>query len=103
MSSRRTFSHETARLTGVTGLASFLMFTFFAPSLALASAEHDYVGARKCKTCHKSEAQGEQHPIWLKGAHAKAYEALASDEAKAFAPKPQNPIESYENIQFISD
>jgi hypothetical protein len=44
-----------------------------------------YVGVAKCKTCHKTEAQGGQHPIWLEGPHAKAYEALASDKAKEIA------------------
>jgi nitrate/TMAO reductase-like tetraheme cytochrome c subunit len=44
-----------------------------------------FIGATKCKTCHKTEAQGEQYPMWLKGPHAKAYEALASDAAKAIA------------------
>ncbi|MDH3215988.1 MAG: cytochrome c family protein [Candidatus Krumholzibacteria bacterium] len=44
-----------------------------------------FVGTAKCKTCHKTEAQGQQHPIWLKSAHAKAFETLGSDEAKAVA------------------
>jgi hypothetical protein len=44
-----------------------------------------YMGATKCKTCHKTEAQGQQYPIWEKSAHAKAYEALASEAALAAA------------------
>jgi hypothetical protein len=44
-----------------------------------------YVGVDKCKMCHKSAAQGEQYGIWLKSPHAKAYEALAGDQAKAIA------------------
>jgi hypothetical protein len=50
-----------------------------------AGEERAFVGVAKCKTCHKSEAQGEQYPIWLESKHAKAYETLASDEAKAIA------------------
>jgi hypothetical protein len=46
-----------------------------------------YVGSEKCKMCHKTEAQGAQHPIWEKSAHAKAYEKLAGEEAKAAAKK----------------
>ena len=46
-----------------------------------------YVGSEKCKMCHKTEAQGSQHPMWEKSAHAKAYETLASEEAKAAATK----------------
>jgi len=56
-----------------------------APVSAEEEAKRGFVGVGKCKTCHKTEAQGEQHPIWLKGPHAKAYEVLASDEAKAVA------------------
>jgi hypothetical protein len=46
-----------------------------------------YVGSEKCKVCHKTEAQGAQHPIWEKSSHAKAYETLAGEEAKAAAKK----------------
>ena len=56
-----------------------------APATAGEKPEHMYVGVAKCKTCHKSAAQGEQHPIWLKGSHAKAYEVLAGDKAKEIA------------------
>lgn len=46
---------------------------------------HDYVGAGKCKMCHKKPATGGQYGIWLEASHAKAFENLASDEAKAVA------------------
>jgi len=36
-----------------------------------------YVGADKCKTCHKSE-----HGSWLTTKHAKAYEALKPEDRK---------------------
>jgi len=85
MSSRRTFSHESARLTGAMGLAALLAFTLFAPSLVMASSDHDYVGARKCKTCHKKEAIGNQYGVWLESKHTKAYETLSSDQAKKWA------------------
>lgn len=41
-----------------------------------------YIGAAKCKNCHSSEETGNQHGVWTKMEHAKAYEALASEEAK---------------------
>ncbi|MEJ2720215.1 MAG: cytochrome c family protein [bacterium] len=47
--------------------------------------QHMYVGSTKCKVCHNTEAQGQQYPIWEKSAHAKAYEVLAGDAAKAAA------------------
>jgi hypothetical protein len=47
--------------------------------------EHNYVGAIKCKKCHKKEKRGNQYQKWLDGPHAKAYETLAKDTAKIVA------------------
>jgi hypothetical protein len=38
---------------------------------------NDYVGAKKCKTCHKGH-----HAAWLETKHAKAYDALSDEEKK---------------------
>jgi len=46
---------------------------------------YKFIGAAGCKMCHKSEKSGAQYPKWLEGPHSKAYEVLASDEAKAAA------------------
>lgn len=47
--------------------------------------DHAYVGADKCKLCHNSEKKGAQYTKWQESKHSKAYEALASDQAKKFA------------------
>ena len=44
-----------------------------------------YVGVAKCKTCHKTEAQGAQFVVWEKSLHAKAFQNLAGEKAKAIA------------------
>lgn len=44
---------------------------------------HQFIGVSKCKTCHKSEAKGNQFAKWSDSKHAKAYEVLASDAAIA--------------------
>jgi hypothetical protein len=44
-------------------------------------AEPQYVGASKCKTCHKKELIGNQWSAWEEGAHSKAFEALKGDKA----------------------
>ena len=44
-----------------------------------------YIGAAKCKTCHKKAKDGEQFKIWQEGPHANAMKTLASDEAKKIA------------------
>jgi hypothetical protein len=44
-----------------------------------------YIGAQKCKTCHASKEAGDQFGALQKMKHAHAWEALASDTAKAQA------------------
>jgi hypothetical protein len=51
------------------------------------AASNKYIGAEKCKSCHQAEAAGNQYSAWLKTEHSKAWERLASDEAKASGKK----------------
>ncbi len=44
-----------------------------------------FKGTANCKMCHGKAKSGDQYGIWKKNAHAKAYETLASDEAKKIA------------------
>ena len=49
---------------------------------ATASAkEHLFVGAAKCRSCHKKELIGNQYEEWQKGPHAKAFTTLKGDKA----------------------
>ncbi len=57
----------------------------FQGTTAIASGTHGYVGAAKCKTCHEKEDIGNQQAVWLASAHAKAWETLGTDKAKAKA------------------
>jgi hypothetical protein len=56
---------------------------------------HKYIGVDKCAMCHKSDAKGNQYGLWLKSAHAKAFETLAGEKAlaigkeKGLAKSPQ--------------
>ncbi len=64
------------------------------------SAQKDqakYIGEKKCNVCHKSAKRGNQQKVWMEGPHSKAYEVLATEEAKAAAKKvgvEGNPQES---------
>ena len=51
--------------------------------------EFKFVGVGKCYKCHKgSEDKGDgPYEIWLKSPHARAYEALGTEKAKAAAKK----------------
>ena len=46
-----------------------------------------YIGSSKCKMCHMSAKRGDQFGKWSNGPHAKAFEVLATEEAKAVAQK----------------
>ncbi len=48
-------------------------------------ANATYMGSRACRACHMTAAQGEMYKIWENSKHAKAYETLATDEAKTIA------------------
>jgi len=68
-------------------LISFSLFVLGGLMFGLAQdavAGHEIVGAPKCKTCHKAKT-GDQWKIWTESVHAKAFETLASEEAKKIA------------------
>lgn len=46
---------------------------------------HQFIGAQKCKTCHKKPEQGEQFSKWQASKHANAFEALKSEAAAKIA------------------
>jgi len=52
--------------------------------------DFEYIGAAKCKMCHNKAAKGEQFNKWEAGPHAKAFETLATAEAKKYSDDPQN-------------
>jgi len=51
------------------------------------AGEFQYVGLKKCKTCHKSKKIGDQTGIWMAGPHAGALETLKNEESKEIAKK----------------
>ncbi|MCA9735153.1 MAG: cytochrome C554 [Deferribacteres bacterium] len=66
-------------------LASVMILAFAIPAFAQDAAKFGYIGATKCKTCHQKDADGAQFSKWLDSKHSKAYETLASEEAKKIA------------------
>ena len=79
------------RLSIVPVAVALTVFALGAVSVASAAEGADapgtYVGVAKCKLCHKKPEEGAQYDVWLKSGHAKAFETLASPEAKAEAAK----------------
>ena len=63
--------------------------------------EPEFIGASRCRTCHRKEEAGAQYPKWEESRHSKAYMTLASDEAKAIATEKgiENPQTAAECLQ----
>jgi hypothetical protein len=62
----------------------------FAGGFNVRAEERDaslYAGTKSCRMCHKKDASGNQYAKWQAAPHAKAYENLASAEAKEVASK----------------
>jgi hypothetical protein len=69
-----------AGCVGVAGLAAITaMFTTVQPADGAAD-DAEYVGYQQCQICH-----GHQNQVWSGMGHARAYERLETDEAKAVA------------------
>ena len=49
------------------------------------AADFKYVGAKKCKTCHKKELIGDQYGKWQEAKHSKALETLKGEKAAEIA------------------
>ena len=71
--SRRDFIYIATGAAAAVGLAAALILL---PTPVSAADEHQYVGAKKCKTCHKKEPIGNQYGVWLDGKHANAFAYL---------------------------
>jgi hypothetical protein len=63
------------------GLAFGIALLIFAMGNSASAKEHLYVGAAKCKNCHKKELIGNQYEAWQKGPHAKAFATLKGAKA----------------------
>jgi hypothetical protein len=69
----------------VTGL--FIGAVFLTSVFAKTGDPAKLISVKKCAMCHKKADKGDQYGKWLSLGHAKAYEMLASEEAKAVAAK----------------
>jgi len=73
-------------------LPGLLIVIFCLLIVNMFSQEFTYVGADKCKICHKSDKRGNQYGFWQERKHSQSFAALSTDEAKALAADaPENP------------
>ena len=78
------------RLTIMLGIV-FVASLVFLPAADVPT----YVGAAKCRDCHRTEKQGKPYPIWEASKHAQSFNILKSETAKTEAgeqvPARQSP------------
>ena len=65
-------------LAGIAVACALTLATGFASA---AEPTYKYVGAKKCKTCHKKELIGNQYGLWQEARHSKAFETLQGEKA----------------------
>lgn len=61
----------------------------------------DYIGTRKCKTCHSSKKKGAQYKVWVAGPHADAFETLKGEEAAKMAKEKGIEKPAYEAAECL--
>ena len=76
----------------LTALGAFALFVGVAQWGAMAvessikaAPDNQYVGAKKCKSCHESAESGNQYGKWTEESHSKAFATLSGDKAKEVA------------------
>ncbi len=69
------------------GLLTAALIVVLALSFSAMGADHNYIGASKCKICHMSKKKGNQFGKWQSAKHSKAYETLGTPAAKEAAAK----------------
>ncbi len=78
------------KLAALLVITAFLimMVNGFAQETKKADAsKFNYIGVKKCKMCHKGEKKGNIYEKWEAKKHSKAFETLATDQAKEVATK----------------
>jgi hypothetical protein len=76
---------EATMMTRLTWIAVAIGLAMAVGAAGVAGADGKYVGASKCKTCHKKDLIGNQYGAWQESAHAKTFELLKGEKAKQVA------------------
>lgn len=67
------------------GLGLGMILAAIAVEARAQADEHQYVGVKKCRSCHKKELIGDQYGVWKDAKHSQAYETLKGEEAVKLA------------------
>jgi hypothetical protein len=86
---------------GIVSMVAGFALVLLMGSVDSSAADHTYIGAAKCKTCHKKELMGNQYGEWQEGKHSKAFEALQSDKAAEIAKEKGLAGPAYESDECL--
>lgn len=64
---------------------TFVLLLGFVLTLSAQDKKFQYVGVKKCKTCHNTQKIGKQFDIWSQKKHANALVSLSSQESLEYA------------------
>jgi len=86
----RSLSGKSAALAVAVVVASFVVLgatSTPAPDPPVGPAENHYIGAAQCRSCHKSNASGNQYGKWESVKHSDSFVTLGTDAAREIAKK----------------
>jgi hypothetical protein len=73
------------RRDGTVRVPLLLPITLLLVSGTAGAGEYDFVGVKKCKSCHAKEEMGDQYTLWKESVHAGAFKTLGTEKAKEWA------------------
>jgi hypothetical protein len=76
-------------------------FWLAAGVVGAADEKPQYVGANKCRLCHKKELIGNQYGVWKEGKHAQAFETLKGEKALEIAKEKGISVPPHEAEQCL--
>lgn len=76
------------------GLLLTVAFLFIHFSSGKDVVEPRYMGAQRCRVCHEAASLGASYKVWSASPHARAYQTLFSDSARAYLAANNSSIES---------
>jgi hypothetical protein len=63
--------------------------------------DHEFVGVKKCRTCHKKELIGNQYGAWQEMKHSKAFESLKGEKALEIAKEKGLAVPPHEAAECL--
>jgi hypothetical protein len=82
--------------TWAAAISGLFVFALGGVGSAVAADDFKYVGASKCKSCHKKELIGNQYGAWAEAKHSKAFETLKSEDAAKIAKEKGLTVPAHE-------